>query len=61
MQYIDGDEFLFVGTRKECAEYFNVSPDTVTFWATPSNFKRLEEAGKGRTKKCGNRKLAIRI
>lgn len=56
-----GDKFLFVGTIKECAEHFNVSKDTVIFWATPSNFKRVEEAGKGRTKKAGKRKLAIRI
>jgi hypothetical protein len=55
MQYINGDELLFIGTRKECAKHFNVSVETVTFWRTPSNFKRIEEAGKH------NRKLAIRI
>lgn len=56
-----GDELLFIGTRKECAEYFNVSVETVSFWCTPSNFKRMEQAGKGRIKKVGKRKLAIRI
>ena len=56
-----GDKFLFVGTIKECAEHFKVKRDTVIFWATPSNFKRIEQAGKGRTKNVGNRKLAIRV
>lgn len=60
MQFINGDKFLFLGTRKECAEYFNVSVETVTFWGTPSNLKRIENRGKGK-KKGGNGKMAIRM
>lgn len=36
-----GDKFLFIGTRKERAERFNVEQKTVSFWATPSNVKRM--------------------
>lgn len=36
-----GDKFLDIGTREELAEKFNVSVDTITFWSTPANLKRL--------------------
>lgn len=35
-----GDEFLFVGNKKECAEYLGVKTETITFLATPTNLKR---------------------
>lgn len=36
-----GDTFLDIGTKKELAEKFNVSEDTITFWHSPSNLKRI--------------------
>ena len=35
-----GDDFVFQGTRKECAEKFGVSEQTIAFLATPTNLKR---------------------
>lgn len=55
MQFINGDKFLFAGTRKECAEHFKVKPETVTFWATPTNQKRIDN------RNGGNGKIAIRL
>lgn len=36
-----GETFLDIGTREELAKKFNVSVDTITYWSTPSNYKRL--------------------
>ncbi|MEY8458609.1 hypothetical protein [Lactococcus ileimucosae] len=46
-----GEEFLDEGTVEELAKKFNVKPETVKFWATPTSYKRDK----------GNRKIAIRL
>ncbi|MGH0053374.1 MAG: hypothetical protein ACQ5SW_08310 [Sphaerochaetaceae bacterium] len=46
-----GEEFITEGTVEELAEYFNVRPDTVRWWSSPTNAKR----GKKR------RKIAVKI
>lgn len=35
-----GENFLFEGTAKECAEHFGIKKKTVWWLATPSNLKR---------------------
>ncbi len=40
-----GENFLFEGTAKECAEHFNVKLDTVYFWNSPAN-KRKDRKGR---------------
>ena len=35
-----GDEFLQIGTIKELAEYLNVKPKTIQFYASPTYQKR---------------------
>lgn len=40
-----GENFLFEGTAKECAEHFNVKKDTVYFWNSPAN-KRKDRKGR---------------
>lgn len=39
-----GDEFLFVGTKSECAAYLGVSLDTIYFYSTPAHWKRREKS-----------------
>lgn len=36
-----GDEFLFLGKVKECAEFLDIEPSSIMFLATPSYRKRL--------------------
>jgi len=40
-----GDEFLFMGTRKECASYLNVNLRTITFYTSPTYKKRCKNYG----------------
>lgn len=40
-----GDEFLMIGTKKECAKYLKVKEQTIDFYATPKHWKRTK--GKG--------------
>jgi hypothetical protein len=35
-----GEEFLFVGSKEECAEYLNVKPFTIYFMSSPTYRKR---------------------
>ena len=35
-----GDEFVTLGTKKECAEYLGVNPSTISFMATPTHRNR---------------------
>ena len=35
-----GDEFLDIGTKYELAEKFDVKPETIVFYASPSYQKR---------------------
>lgn len=42
------DEFLFVGTLEECAEFLSVKKETVKWLTSPSSRKRM-------------RKIAIKI
>lgn len=51
MRYINGDEFLDVGTAKELAKKYNVKERTVYFWASPAQSRRVKR----------NRKVAVRI
>jgi hypothetical protein len=47
-----GDELLGIGTVRELAEKFNVKKETVWFWGTSANKRRV---GKGKGK------IAIRL
>ena len=49
-----GDKFLFVGTKKECANYLNVKEDTIQFYTT----KTYQKRGKGA---YGDRLIVIRV
>ncbi len=40
-----GDHYLCDGTRDELAARFNVKPDTINYWSTPSYKKRIEQPG----------------
>lgn len=46
-----GETFLDEGSAEELAERFNVKPDTVRWWSTPTSHKRDK----------GKRKVAIRL
>lgn len=48
MHYINGDEFLDIGTAEELAKKYNVRKETITFWASPANLKRVGNNGKER-------------
>lgn len=52
-----GEEIIFVGNVREIAEKFNVRKETVRFWNSPANKRRLA------SRKGGNSQgiLAIRI
>jgi hypothetical protein len=52
-----GDELIAIGTYKELAEKFNVKIETVQFWSTSANKRRLASRRGGNS----NGKLAIRI
>ena len=54
-----GEEFLYEGTAKECANYFGVKEDTVRWWNTKSNKKRV--LGKRKNGQDKQSKLAIVI
>lgn len=41
-----GDDFLDLGTAKEMAKKFNVKKETITFWASPANKRRVKNKGK---------------
>jgi DNA-binding CsgD family transcriptional regulator len=41
-----GDEFLFIGTTKECADRLGVSVSTVRFYGTPAHQRRVEKQKK---------------
>lgn len=54
-----GEKFLFEGTAKQCARYFNVKEKTIKFWTTKSYFQRINKpTKKGKERNC---KLAIVI
>lgn len=52
-----GEEILFIGTVSEIAEQFNVKKDTVWFWASPANKRRIASRKGG----YSQGKLAVRI
>lgn len=52
-----GDEIIAIGTRKELAKKFNVKRETVRFWSTPANIRRIENRRGGNSQG----KLAIKI
>lgn len=39
-----GDKFLFLGTKKECADYLGVNEKTIMFYQTPTYLKRREKS-----------------
>lgn len=49
-----GEELLAIGTSYQLAEKLNVKRETVKWWASPTNRRRVE-SGKGK------RKVAVRI
>lgn len=49
-----GDDFLFMGTLKECADYLKVSKRTVSFYGTETYRNR----GKG---EYGDRLIVIKV
>lgn len=51
-----GDKFLYVGTAKECAEYFQVDIETVYWWKSLANRRR---ANKNKIRRESKRKIAI--
>lgn len=50
MHYIDGDEFLDIGTAEELAEKYNVKKKTVYYWSSPAKRRRTKKG-----------KVAVRI
>lgn len=52
-----GDELLFLGTVKEIAKEFNVKSDTVWYWASSVNKRRLASRRGGNSKG----KLAVKV
>lgn len=54
-----GEKFLFEGTSKECAKYFNVKTRTIYWWAMPSTTKIAES--KRKNGKERQRKIAVVI
>ena len=46
MQFISGDKFLDIGTAEELAKKYNVRKETITFWSSPANKKRVGKNGK---------------
>lgn len=52
-----GEELICIGTRRELAKKFNVTVDTVQFWSTPANKRRLASRRGGKSQG----KLAIKI
>ena len=38
-----GDEFLFMGTREECAKEFGVTKNTIHFYSTNGYKKRIRD------------------
>lgn len=38
-----GDEFLYHGTREECAKYLGVEENTVSFYTTPTYLSRFKD------------------
>lgn len=46
MRYTNGDEFLDIGTAEELAKKYNVRKETITFWSSPANKKRVGKNGK---------------
>lgn len=47
-----GDNFLFMGTKKECSDYLNVKENTISFYNTPTYQKK---------NKSGNRIIVIKV
>lgn len=41
-----GDEYITDGTKDECAEVLGVTPDTITFYASPTYKQRAKDRGK---------------
>jgi hypothetical protein len=52
-----GDDFLFMGTKKECANYLNSKEEYITFLCSPTNLKRIEQT----KKEYSNHKIALRV
>ena len=41
-----GDEFLCMGTKKECAKYLGVKETTIYFLSMPAQHKRVKNTGR---------------
>ena len=42
----EGDKLVCIGTRQEIADFWGISPETVTFYATPAYRKRWKDDGR---------------
>lgn len=40
-----GDEFIMIGTARECAERIGVKPDSIRFYSSPVYRRRMRENG----------------
>ncbi|QNG60370.1 hypothetical protein H4O14_02250 [Bacillus sp. PAMC26568] len=40
-----GDTFICIGTVEECANYLDVSPQTIRFYLSPAYKKRIAKRG----------------
>lgn len=49
-----GDYFMFVGNVYECAEYLNVEPKTIYWYASPSQRKRNKSGKRIEIERCGH-------
>jgi hypothetical protein len=38
-----GDDFVYMGTKKECAEHLGVMPRTICFYTTPTYRSRFKD------------------
>lgn len=44
-----GDDFVYMGTKKECAEHLGVKPEAIKFYSTPTYQKRSKSLDNNRT------------
>ena len=49
-----GDDFIYLGTRKECAKYLGVKDKSITFYCTPTYKRRIKS-------EYNNRVIVIKV
>ena len=53
-QVYKGEQIIGTGTIYELSKMFNVKKETIYFWATPANYKRM-------SRRQNKRKVAVRV